>query len=604
MKKYAPVAIIKEMGRFDADIGRTTAEYIKGDKTVLDRIDDVFSWAPAKADEYTWSWIWDAVKRETKAKHKDLSVNSDEFLKIAGDRFTEIIDKTQVYDSVLSKSGAMRSKAVHVQMLTSFLAEPTTTANMVEEAYRDAKKGDYKKASAYLGSAAVSMLLNTALVSFVYALRNDDEDKKYYEKYWKAVLQEIMDGLNPLTYFPLVKDLMSIWQGWGSDRPDMGLFQDLYDRTDKGLGKIIDLYEGIQSGSLSEEEKDQAIKDILFENMIPCLSTISALTKGIPFDNLIKDVKAIVNTYNISKKTKDFPKSDKFLNDILYEAALDQLPYGHHFMESRDKKLLDGMVSGDKVYLERLKEGYSSEDAYNNAVKAVIKKSLISGEFSESQAKTYLMNYNGMKLDDAEGYVHSWSFEKKWGFAWSDRAEAFASGQITDGKLKQAVMEYKEYSADETAEAEKEVGKIKFKAKNGFDYSARRSEYIEGNITKQQLKKALMEVDGMTSDEADMQIKLYDLQKAGFEEVTEYAIKDYYEFCEPAGISEDVYFEFFEKTKNIKGDTDSKGESIPYSKTKKIMPYIAELPLTGKQKTAVAKSFGWADSTIRKYRLW
>ena len=48
----------------------------------------MFGWAPAKADEYTWCAIWDAVKRETKTKHKDLNVNSEEFLKIAGERFT------------------------------------------------------------------------------------------------------------------------------------------------------------------------------------------------------------------------------------------------------------------------------------------------------------------------------------------------------------------------------------------------------------------------------------------------------------------------------------------------------------------------------------
>ena len=604
LKKYAPVAVIKEMGYFDTDMGQSTAEFIKGEKTLKDRADDIFGWAPAKADEYTWCAIWDAVKRETKAKHKDLNVNSEEFLKIAGERFTEVIDKTQVYDSVLSRSGNMRSKSIFMQMLTAFMAEPTTSANMVEQAFREAKAGHPKKALAYVNSVGASVVINSLLVSFVYALRDDDEDERFHDKYLEALLKELADGFNPLTYIPLAKDVWSIFQGWDVERVDMSLFKDLYDNLEKEVKTVKELVEGIIDGSLSEEEIKAGFKEA-GEYMFPVLDTIASMN-GVPLKNLRRDFYTMPkNTFKIfNQNQKELSYSEKYLWDILHEAFLDQAPFGHVFFESKDEKLFDAFDSEDKVYIGRLEKTYSSEDAYSNAAKAVIKKGVIGGEFSESQAKTYLVDYIGLKSDDAEGYIHSWKFEEKWGFAWSDRAEAYANGQIKEDKLKQAVMEYKEFSAEETDKAEKEVEKIKFKAENGFDYSARRNEYIEGNITKEQLKKALMDVDGKTSEEADMQIKLYDLQKAGFEEVTEYAVKDYYEFIKPAGISEEVYFKFFEDTKDIKGDYDSKGESIPYSKTKKIMPYIAKLPISAKQKTAVAKSFGWADKTIAKYKLW
>ena len=185
LKKYAPVAVIKEMGYFDTDMGQSTAEFIKGEKTLKDRADDIFGFAPAKADEYTWCAIWDAVKRETKAKHKDLNVNSDEFLKIAGERFTEVIDKTQVYDSVLSRSGNMRSKSIFMQMLTAFMAEPTTSANMVEQAFREAKAGHPKKAMAYVSSVGTSVVLNSLLVSFVYALR--ESQYKMIRFHWRRI---------------------------------------------------------------------------------------------------------------------------------------------------------------------------------------------------------------------------------------------------------------------------------------------------------------------------------------------------------------------------------------------------------------------------------
>ena len=502
LKKYAPVAVIKEMGYFDTDMGQSTAEFIKGEKTLKDRADDVFGFAPAKADEYTWCAIWDAVKRETKAKHKDLNVNSEEFLKIAGNRFTEIIDKTQVYDSVLSRSGNMRSKSIFMQMLTAFMAEPTTSANMVEQAFREAKAGHPKKAMAYINSVGASVIINSLLVSFIYALRDDDEDERFHEKYLEALLKELADGFNPLTYVPLVKDVWSIFQGWDVERVDMSLFKDLYDNLEKEVKKAKELAEGIIDGSLSEEEIKAGFKET-GEYMFAVLDTIASMN-GIPLKNLRRDFYTMPkNIIKIFKSQKELSYSEKYLWDILHEAALDQAPLGHIFFESKDNKLLDGMVSGDKLYLKRLEATYSTEEAYDNAIKAAIKDAFISKKISAEKAKKLLVKYHG----------------------------------------------------------ESEI-------------------------------------------EAEIQITLYDVQSRGFEDVTFSNVKDYKEFCEPYGIPEDVYLEFCLETKDIKGDYDSNGESIRYSKTKKIMPYINELPLTAKQKTAIAKSFDWADSTIRDYKLW
>ena len=85
--------------------------------------------------------IWNAVKRETLSKHKNLEPNSEDFLRAAGERFTEVIVKTQVYDSTLARSANMRSKSTFMSMATAFMAEPTTAINMVQDALRKGKKG-------------------------------------------------------------------------------------------------------------------------------------------------------------------------------------------------------------------------------------------------------------------------------------------------------------------------------------------------------------------------------------------------------------------------------------------------------------------------------
>ena len=145
VKKYAPVAIIKEMGYFDTNMGKSTHDYITGQeysgfKAKMKALfadsnyrDEILSKAPALADEIAWCSIWEAVKRETKAKYPGLDVNAEPFLKLAGDRFTEVITKTQVYDSVLSRSPMMRSKDTGMKMATAFMAEPTTTINMLQK---------------------------------------------------------------------------------------------------------------------------------------------------------------------------------------------------------------------------------------------------------------------------------------------------------------------------------------------------------------------------------------------------------------------------------------------------------------------------------------
>lgn len=203
LKKYAPVAAIKEMGYFDADMGKSTKDYILGQEydgfgekakafvTDSGYRDEALSRGAALADEITWCNIWEAVKRETKAKHPELSVRSETFLQMAGERFTDVIVKTQVYDSVLSRSGNMRSKDMSMKMATAFMAEPTTSMNMIMDALVKGKRNGaegIRYCRRVIGAVASAQVINSILVSFVYAARDDDEDETYLEKYVEALV--------------------------------------------------------------------------------------------------------------------------------------------------------------------------------------------------------------------------------------------------------------------------------------------------------------------------------------------------------------------------------------------------------------------------------
>lgn len=284
VKQYAPVAIIKEMGYFDTNMGKSTQDFIlakeySGFKEKMKALatdsgyrDEVLSKAPALADELAWCSIWEAVKRETMANNPGMDVKSEAFLKMAGERFTEVIVKTQVYDSVLSRSGMMRSKDTGMKMATAFMAEPTTSINMIADALLQGKRGNRKYCRTAIGAVIASQILNSILVSFVYAGR-DDEDEEYMDKYLGTLAEEVLDSLNPATYIPFIKDIVSIVKGYDVERSDMAVISDLW--------KAV---ENLSSDKISAYRK--------VENFAGSIAQIF----GLPVKNIMRDLRAIYQT--------------------------------------------------------------------------------------------------------------------------------------------------------------------------------------------------------------------------------------------------------------------------------------------------------------------
>ena len=350
VKKYAPVAIIKEMGYFDTGMGQSTVEWLKGNKSIKDKVDDALSKAPALADELTWCAIWKAVKRETLAKNKNLDPNSEEFLKKCGERFTEVVTETQVYDSVLARSGMMRSKDTGMKMATAFMAEPTTSLNMIINAIVQGKRGNKRLVAKAVSAVAVATIVNSALVALVYAARDDDEDETYLEKYIGSITSELIDGFNILTYIPFVKDIWSIFQGYDVERSDMSLISDLWQSFENlfGDGTAYDKVSGV-AGAL-------------------------ASVLGVPLKNILRDAEG---TYNFFKTiTSGTPTTGAGIRDTIVESLKDAIPLWGRFSESKSTsdKLYEAIMSGDADQIERLKSQYDSQDKIDSAIKTGLRE--------------------------------------------------------------------------------------------------------------------------------------------------------------------------------------------------------------------------------------
>ena len=251
-KKWAPIAQWKDWGYFDISTGRQMKDVMFRSDSLLDKVQQAAMWGAGMADSVAWGQLWNACEAETKARHKELKPGSGDYYRHVAERFTEIVDRTQVVDGILQRSQNMRSASELNKMASSFMAEPTKQLNMaVMAAYdlKNARTGEQKsKARRHIARTAVSLLIsgvvNAAAQSVVDAWRDDDRDRKYAERwirafwgftgdeesfgdYWDSFWNGNVQGPLMLTsYFPYIKDLQSLIQGYDVERMDMSVLSD------------------------------------------------------------------------------------------------------------------------------------------------------------------------------------------------------------------------------------------------------------------------------------------------------------------------------------------------------------------------------------------
>ncbi|MFZ5975199.1 MAG: hypothetical protein ACOYU3_07305 [Bacillota bacterium] len=229
-RKYAPIAQWKSWGFYDLNISRSMREIIVGDSTVIQKGRQGSLWLAQQADNLTWGYLWNAAEADIKATRQDLTPGSEEFNQAVGERLSEIVDRTQVVDSVFHRSQIMRSRNLLSQMTSAFMAEPIKTYNMLRNAFNE-QGTNLDKAKAITRAAltfAATAVFNAAAAAVIDAFRRagDDEDKDDKEDAWeerwaRAFGQNIGDNVNPLNMIPFVKDIWSLAEGFNPSRLDL-----------------------------------------------------------------------------------------------------------------------------------------------------------------------------------------------------------------------------------------------------------------------------------------------------------------------------------------------------------------------------------------------
>jgi hypothetical protein len=311
--QYSPIAMRKDTGGFDISSPYKMTETLFDNRTNVRKLNDALSAPAGAADAVTWGKLWNACEWATAREHQGLTKGSEAFYRQTAKLFAEVIDQTQVVDGVLQRSNIMRSSNAVVKQATSFMGEPIMSLNLLMRAYDQVRyeQNSQKRGKAIktMGRAATALVVtnvvNALAQSLIDAMRDDDEDKKYWERFraaftgisgdeeapWEKAWNAITEGnvgsnMNPLGQIPFVKDALSIMQGYDVSRTEMEIVSDL-----------------IQAGQTAIQSADGQGKRTRAYALKGLLAA-GAKMFGIPASNLTRDMwglarSAAVETGNI-----------------------------------------------------------------------------------------------------------------------------------------------------------------------------------------------------------------------------------------------------------------------------------------------------------------
>ena len=592
MQKYSGIAAWKSLGFYDTNISRGLTDTIKHSSTVIDKIGDVGMWGAEKADLLTWAGMWSACKEEV-IKKQGLRPNDAGFYEAVTQLFEDVIYKTQVVDSVLTKNEFMRSKGFFARAIGSFMSEPTTTASMVVNAYdkyhMDMQRGMTKQQawqnnSKLIGRTlyvyGITQALLAAVTAVMDAWRDDDEYESFPEKWLEAFGGNLVDELLPFNKLPilsdfydLAKELLSILGVDTYGNPPQSVFMQWYDSLVKGVEILYDKIAG--------EDTNYT----WYAGIYKMLQAAAGMT-GLPMAAATREIIAAwnntVGAMAPSLKVKTYDAGE--MNEIKYAYA-----DGYLTDEEATELLLErGLVDNEDEAYFTIKgweagEGYSRYDAIYDAV-------LNGGDFNAAMAE---LTSRGYDEEDVIGRVTS-------------QIGSWYSDDESDIRIskQQAISMLEKYTDMTDEEITKKINRWSSKVVTGIAYDDIGDEFLEGNITASRASEMFMRYGSMTKEEAGKKVAVLqfvkDYPQFDTNDVSYSMVEGFSTYGVSTGIDVNVFYDVWKYNSGAKADVDKNGKAISGSKKEKVLDYIDSLPLSKKQKDSLYYALGWAESTIRE----
>ena len=423
----------KSMGYYDVDVSRPLEVKVLKNASFADKITEKTMFLAEAGDNFAWAVLWNACKAEVSEKNK--GITNDELVAKTGERFDDIIIRTQVVDSVLTKSQWMRSDSFFHRMTSSFMSESMTSYNTLLRQYdrysadaaRTGKKSALKMNGKPIATTVtvfvLTQLINALVTAPLDAARDDDDYKTFLEKMLEKFKRSALQNLLPTSMMPYIADIVEYAMYGNTDRPDLQLYTKAID-LGKQLKRTIDNYDYFKLHKLINS----------------ALSMASSIS-GIPMSNIARDAIAVWNTVvgnigNGELKFQTSPDSSSVAYEKMYEA------------------IVNGNTNKAVKLYAQMQSNSLSADSINSALTSRVKKDYIDGKIDSGEASRLLKTiaeYTGKELTDDEIYwkIDKWNYEDENGT--SDgyaKYDDFFSAVETGNDLRAVIQEYTENGVD------------------------------------------------------------------------------------------------------------------------------------------------------------
>ena len=520
--KHSGTAVWKDLGFYDTNINAGLREMIKHTDGPMEQVQEVSMKGAELGDRITWGALWNACK----AEQTDKGLTGDELMEATAKRFREVVYRTQVMDSTMTRSHVMRQKGAYAGMVTAFLSEPTLSYNMLLDAYtgyenevrknmqgkdpkerkaqKAAREKAWEKSKDAVGKAAAAYtataVLSAVVESLIDAARDDDEYANFLERFAEKLL-----GFNP-------KDPdSSLWENI-KEIPNGNLLEDLLIHNKLPVIKdFFSMLSGQSSSRLDTEWMASIIKalGIAYESLALRMGWQEEPTK-ITYKGNMTGWGKLYNILRGASQVSGLP---------LANALRDAMAFWNSTAgELTGKKLQTYDPGPEKKIKYAVQDGYLTED---EAVELLVQQELAEDE-NDARQKAYVwanpQKYARMlaamdagdreEFEAAKAELEDLRFRhSEIGQAIADEIEKQYLAEEDPISRDEAVRRLMEYGGMIERKAEEQVRRWSCQLETGITYSGIADAYEAGDITREQAEDMLVTYGGYAEEKAEAQVQ-------------------------------------------------------------------------------------------------
>ena len=443
----------KNLGFYSTDVARSTRGLVRRDEGIIDKVRDAVMKPAEWGDNWVSNIIYEAVKYEMKDKHPNLKEDSVAYKTMLNKRVREIVYKTQVVDSTMTRSDFMRSKGL-MTAFTAFMSEPTLTVNMLNEAIQEAvanhrmgMKADGGKVVSAAATFAFTAFASSLVESLFDAIRDDDDYEEFEEKFFGALQSNITENVNILTMLPFIKDLASFV-------------------SSSKIRSLLPFFKDEAGGASGYENSSMITQGV--EGVVDVINAIDGYQKGTrPLYNVIYNALKAIG-YNTGVGVQNATRDGVGLyNTFLADA------WGTPKIQTYENTKAEGAT------------------AYYNAV--------MSGDTEKADWILHRAEINGLTKE-----------------SFADKIVTLVQDDYLAGKLNadSAIDALVEHAGKKKEQAAETVGKWQYGAATGLKYSNLKQDYLDGKISEADVRRYSAEVEGLNEEKIEDRISSYNYTEA------------------------------------------------------------------------------------------